>query len=104
MLNRLLTKKFVIVIGGMCYSIYLMHYAVTYFITQTFTKNILSYNYTRDIIVQSVILVPIILIVSALFFVLFERPFMDIRWPQQLKRYLRQTYGQKQGQEAGKKV
>lgn len=90
-LNRLLTNKWIAIIGGMCYSIYLMHYAIIYFITQTFTKNILSYNYTWDIILQCVIGIPFIFILSAIFFVLFERPFMDINWPQRLKRFLQKV-------------
>ena len=76
----------------MCYSIYLMHYAVTYFITQKFTRTLLSYNYTKDILIQSAIIIPFILIASVIFFVLFERPFMNIRWPKQLRMFLQRPY------------
>ena len=92
LLNKLLTRKWIIIIGGMCYSIYLVHYAVIYFLTQTFTRSFFTYNYSTDIVLQSAILIPCVLLVSAIFFVLFERPFMDIRWPQQLKTFLRKSY------------
>jgi len=92
LLNRLLTKRWTMIIGGMCYSIYLMHYAVIYLITQSFSKGILTFNYARDIIIQSLILLPAILIASGFFFVLFERPFMNIQWPQQLRHFAQKRY------------
>lgn len=92
LLNRLLTNKWITITGGMCYSIYLMHYAVTFFITQNFTKNILSYNYPRDVFIQSIIITPFILILSAFFFVVFERPFMDITWPAKLKMFCKKIF------------
>jgi peptidoglycan/LPS O-acetylase OafA/YrhL len=94
-LNKILTNKWIAIIGGMCYSIYLMHYAVTFFITQNFTKNILSNNYPRDVFIQSIIIIPFILIVSTIFFVLFERPFMDIRWPAKLKMFCKKIFSQR---------
>jgi len=86
-LNKIFTNKRVVIIGGMCYSIYLLHYGITYFIMQTFTKNMVSYKYPRDIFIQSIIIIPIILIISIIFFVLLERPFMDVHWPNKLKRF-----------------
>ena len=92
LLNRLLTKRWTMIIGGMCYSIYLMHYAVIYFITQTFSKQILTFSYATDITIQSLILIPAILIASGIFFVLFERPFMNVRWPQELRHFAQKRY------------
>lgn len=86
-LNKIFTNKYIDIIGGMCYSIYLVHYAITYFITQNFTKNILTYNYPRDVLVQSVIIIPLILVGSTIFFALFERPFMDINWTKKVKKF-----------------
>lgn len=92
LLNKLLTNKTITTLGGMCYSIYLMHYAVTFFITQTFTKNIFTYNYPIDIFTQFLIITPFILIVSIVFFVLLERPFMDINWPGKMKILFQKFY------------
>jgi len=94
LLNKFLTNKWITIIGGMCYSIYLMHYAVIFFITQNFTKNILTYNYPRDIFIQSIIIIPLIIIISMIFFVLFERPFMDVRWPAKLKMFCKKIFSQ----------
>ena len=94
-LNKILTNKWITIIGGMCYSIYLMHYAVTFFITQNFTKNIFSYNYLHDIFIQSIIIIPLILIISTIFFVLLERPFMDVRWPAKLKTFCKKIFTQR---------
>lgn len=93
-LNKILTNKWITIIGGMCYSIYLMHYAVTFFITQHLTKNIFSNNYPHDVFIQSIIIIPFILIISTVFFVLFERPFMDITWPKKMKMICKKLFGQ----------
>jgi len=92
LLNKIFTNEWITIIGGMCYSIYLLHYAITYFIIQTFTKKIFSYNYLIDIVIQSLIIIPFILIISSIFFVLLERPFMDINWPRSLKNFLQRCY------------
>jgi len=94
-LNKILTNKWITIIGGMCYSIYLVHYAATFFITQNFSKNILSYNYPRDLFIQSIIIIPFILIISSIFFVLFERPFMNINWPGKMKMFFKKLFGRK---------
>lgn len=86
-LNKIFTNKYIVIVGGMCYSIYLVHYAITYFITQNFTKNILTYNYPRDVLVQGLIIIPVILVGSVIFFMLFERPFMNIYWTQKVKKF-----------------
>ncbi len=91
-LNKIFTNKWITIIGGMCYSIYLVHYAVTFFMMQSFTKNFFAYNYTADALIQSVIIIPFILIASVIFFVLLERPFMDIKWPQKMKRSFQKFY------------
>jgi peptidoglycan/LPS O-acetylase OafA/YrhL len=92
LLNKIFTNEWITIIGGMCYSIYLLHYAITYFIIQTFMKNIFSYNYLIDIFIQSIIIIPLILIISAIFFVFVERPFMDINWPRSLKNFFQRFY------------
>lgn len=89
MLNKILTNKYICITGGMCYSIYLVHYAITYFTTQNFTKEIFSFSYYRDVFIQSLIIIPLILVASIIFFVLFERPFMDVMWLQKVKGLLK---------------
>lgn len=88
-LNYCLTNKYVATIGGMCYSIYLTHYAVIFFITDVFTRRIFSFNYKEDIIIQTLINLPVILITSGLFFLFLERPFMDIQWPTKFMKFFK---------------
>lgn len=93
LLNKVVTNKYITIIGGMCYSIYLLHYAVIFFITQTFTHRIFSLNYAQDILLQLLIIMPLILVFSSAFFVFFERPFMDIHWAKKLIRYIQRKLG-----------
>ncbi len=87
-LNKIFTNKNIMIIGGMCYSAYLMHYAVIYFNINYFTKYLFTQNYPLDILIQTTILLPFIIFLSVVFFILIERPFMDIEWPVKLKNFL----------------
>lgn len=81
---RIFRTETLAIIGGMCYSIYLWHF---FFIALFFkaTRHIaLSHDYLADVIVQSCLLLPLVLLFSTLYFILVERPCMDPRWPQKL--------------------
>lgn len=85
MMNWICTRQAIYVIGGMCYSIYLLHYPLFHFIGK-FTKgasisDFFYYNY----LIQALIVFPIALIICSFFFVLVEKPCMDKNWPQKLK-------------------
>lgn len=75
-----LSRPWIATIGGMCYTIYLYHLLV---ISALFRATI--YLQTKvlwlDLLVQFLVMTPVILTVSALLFVLFERPFMRRDWP-----------------------
>lgn len=79
--------RWIAAIGGMCYSIYLLHY----FVLRTAGIGVVPFGFLRHggLIAYSlaaVILFPTILIVCGLFFVLVERPCMDPHWPGKLLR------------------
>lgn len=81
--NRLLT-----VMGGMCYSIYLFHFL---FISAMgkLTKAIhFGNNFWFYYLIQAAIIVPLVLIACAVYFVLIERPCMDREWPRKVKQFL----------------
>lgn len=88
MFNRFFTSPGVIVIGGMCYSLYLLHYGLLY-VLMFFTSDLaVNSNFVLSYLLQAVIIVPIVIVVSAVFFVLFEKPFMYRDWYQQFpKKY-----------------
>ncbi len=82
--TRLLRNPWVAAIGGMCYTIYLIHLplleALTPFTSALQVGNVFGIN----LAVQAVLLLPIVLAVSAVGFLLLEKPCMNPQWPQQL--------------------
>ncbi|MDZ4715789.1 MAG: acyltransferase [Cytophagales bacterium] len=82
LINRFFTSRWIVVIGGMCYSIYLLHYALIAFLT-SFSAHLFSKDmgYGANFAIQFILVIPVVLIVSAVYFVLIERPCMDKTWP-----------------------
>jgi peptidoglycan/LPS O-acetylase OafA/YrhL len=87
--SRVLRTPWIYTIGGMCYSIYLIHQLVINMAHHVTLGIVPSGNYVLDLGVQLLLLVPAVLLVSALFFVWVERPFMNPRWPQDLTARVR---------------
>jgi peptidoglycan/LPS O-acetylase OafA/YrhL len=79
--NWFYTRPLIYIIGGMCYSIYLIHYAFLH-LNVKWTKLlwIEDISYISNLGIQVLIGVPLVLLVSAVFFRYFERPFMDKDW------------------------
>jgi peptidoglycan/LPS O-acetylase OafA/YrhL len=79
--NWFYTRPLIYIIGGMCYSIYLIHYAFLH-LSVKWTKLlwIEGMNYTWNLGIQILVGVPLVLLFSAVFFRYFERPFMDKDW------------------------
>jgi peptidoglycan/LPS O-acetylase OafA/YrhL len=82
--NYFYTRSWVYIIGGMCYSIYLLHYAFFHFLIPITSKISLNKGYVVDYLLQILIAVPMMLCVSIIFYVLIERPCMDKEWPHKL--------------------
>jgi peptidoglycan/LPS O-acetylase OafA/YrhL len=79
--NWVYTRPWVYIIGGMCYSIYLIHYAFLHLsVKLTKVLWIEGLNYSWNLGIQVLVGVPLVLLVSAVFFRYFERPFMDKDW------------------------
>jgi peptidoglycan/LPS O-acetylase OafA/YrhL len=88
--NYFFTRKWVYTIGGMCYSIYLLHYAFFHLFVK-FSKSLaFSQDYGVNLGIQIVTALPVVLFVSAVFFVLVERPCMNPEWPKFLRIRLNQ--------------
>ncbi|HEY1462553.1 MAG TPA: acyltransferase [Terriglobales bacterium] len=74
------------VIGGMCYSIYLIHYEIISLVAR-FTKNIgETLPYWAHLALQLVFVAPAVLMVCGVYFLLIEKPCMRPDWPQRLVR------------------
>lgn len=87
--NRFFSWTPVYLIGGMCYTIYLLHYAFFHLIVKFTSGWSLGYGYFTDFLLQTMIAVPMVLGLSVFFYVLIEKPCMDKNWPQKLTAFFR---------------
>jgi peptidoglycan/LPS O-acetylase OafA/YrhL len=81
--NRLLRNRVVSTIGGMCYTIYLFHYLIIATVGGG-TRHLVFNSYALTICVQAAVLCGPLLFLSAIYFLVIERPCMNPRWPIQL--------------------
>ena len=89
LVNRFFANRWTTAIGGMCYSIYLIHYEVISAIGR-FTKRISEgVPYWIHLTVQSVVVGVGTVVICGIYFVLLEKPCMRPDWPQRLWRSLR---------------
>lgn len=85
--NRVLTNRWIATIGGMCYSIYLIHVPLISVLGR-WTQGLIGASYGLSLLLETVVLVPVVLAAGAAFFVLVERPCMDPRWPQRVAAWV----------------
>lgn len=74
-------------IGGMCYTIYLLHYPLMSMMSRV-TRHVTAGPYGADLVLQSAIVLPVLLVVSGVFFLAVERPCMDPGWVGKVRRRL----------------
>lgn len=80
--NRLISTPWITAIGGMCYSIYLIHYEVISAVgrvTKTFGQQLPNSAY---FVLQALVVGAAIVLVCVIYFVLLEKPCMRRDWPQ----------------------
>ncbi|HSS98754.1 MAG TPA: acyltransferase [Terriglobales bacterium] len=91
-LNHIFINRWVTVIGGMCYSIYLIHYEVISAVGR-FTKKISEgLPYWLHLSIQTFFVGVAVLVVCGLYFVLLEKPCMRRDWPQRLWKTARSLF------------
>jgi len=77
---KLLSFKLITNIGGMCYSIYLLHYPII----SMFGNPLLHYSFSEysfiNISIYSISLLFLIMAISSIYFLIIERPCMDKDW------------------------
>jgi peptidoglycan/LPS O-acetylase OafA/YrhL len=81
---RLFRVESIALIGGMCYSIYLWHFFIIPLGFKATRHLHVTHDYLLDLIFQSCLLLPLVLVLSTVYYVLIERPCMDPKWPQKL--------------------
>lgn len=86
--KRFLSLPWVTLIGGACYSIYLVHVPVIQFGAQMLSRFISYGSLAESWLISWLLFIPLSLVFGLTFYALIERPCMDPRWPQKLWRYL----------------
>lgn len=81
---KILSHRIITNIGGMCYSIYLIHYTIISMVGKPLFRHSFSNYSFINVSIYMLILVSLIMIVSALFFLFVERPCMDKDWIKKL--------------------
>ncbi len=76
----LVTRPWIVTIGGMCYTIYLYHFLVLTGVGRLTQSITVPGGIAANFALQVVLIVPAVLACSALLFVLFEKPFMRPGW------------------------
>ena len=76
--------KVIAVIGGMCYSIYLLHLPIMSELVAKLSSTYTTQNFFYDFVLYSAVVIPLIIGVSAVFFVLIEKPCMKKDWHKDL--------------------
>lgn len=82
--TQFLRKPWIAVIGGMCYTIYLIHLPLLEGLTPITTKLALTNIFGINLLLQALVVFPIVLAVSAVGFLWLEKPCMDKYWPAKL--------------------
>lgn len=91
LMNWFFTRPLIYIIGGMCYSIYLLHYAFLHLLVSYTNTLTLGNGYANDLIIQIFICIPIVIAVSSAFYLVIEKPCMDKHWPKRLLYAIRNT-------------
>jgi peptidoglycan/LPS O-acetylase OafA/YrhL len=87
--NNFLRNKWISGLGGMCYTIYLLHLGLIEFFVLIFKDFLPSTHYWANYLVGLAIFIPLLLVVCIPFFLIIEKPCMDPSWPQKLIRWVR---------------
>ena len=78
--KKIFSYKIIAIIGGMCYSIYLLHRTIMSLIDKTIYNMAISGNVVIDYFISVIILSIIIVFISSIFFLLIEKPCMEKNW------------------------
>ena len=79
--SSLFRNRWLVTIGGMCYTIYLYHYLMISAVGRLSLRLRIGDSYLLNYGLQLAIVGAVVVLISALLFRLAERPFMDKNWP-----------------------
>ncbi len=94
LLRSCFSNSVIAVTGGMCYSIYLMHYiCIAAIFKLTRHAIIATASFPINMAIQFLVTGLPAIALSLIFYLLVERPCMDPEWPAKLRRYLSRSSG-----------
>ncbi|WP_370687715.1 acyltransferase family protein [Pedobacter deserti] len=94
-INSVLRNRWIMAIGGMCYTIYLIHLPFAELFIKI-SKNLnIGNSYSVNLLFQLLMFLPIVLFLSAIFYITLEKPFMNKDWPGKFKAFLRSALNKK---------
>jgi len=82
--RRLISLPLIATIGGMCYSIYLVHLQIIQVVGLALEGIFRRMHLVSQMLVEFALLTPVIVIICAIFYRLIERPCMRRDWPRRL--------------------
>ena len=93
--RKVFSLRYITAIGGMCYSIYLLHYNIIPVLGNTTIKFNLFQSYPLTYFWHALILIVPIVLFSGIFYLLIERPCMDKDWPTKFWFAVKRFFGPK---------
>ncbi|MDD2250509.1 MAG: acyltransferase [Tissierellia bacterium] len=84
LLNYFFTRQVIYTIGGMCYTLYLLHYPLIHLIGRFTYRLSIGDDHIANYLIQAIIILPIIFSISSIYFLLIEKPCMNKHWPQNI--------------------
>lgn len=82
--NKFFTNRYIAIIGGMCYSIYLMHAPIIAALGNLGHYFEITNNLILNLFFYTLFCLPLVFLPSALYFRYIEKPCMDKNWPKKL--------------------
>jgi peptidoglycan/LPS O-acetylase OafA/YrhL len=90
LLRQFFANRWIAIIGGMCYSIYLLHFLLIAVLFKVTRYAILpSANFFTNYLIQILVTLLPVVALCGVFYVLIEHPCMDPKWPEKLRQTLR---------------
>jgi peptidoglycan/LPS O-acetylase OafA/YrhL len=89
LVNKFLCNRWITAIGGMCYTIYLIHLPLAELFIRLTKRLHITNSYTINLLVQELMFLPVVFVLSSIAFLLFEKPFMDKYWPKKLVAFFK---------------
>lgn len=88
--RRLLTLPVITVIGGMCYTIYLIHFQLLSLVGKYRSPIMLTDSFAWNFLPELLLFLPVLAVFTVTYFCLIEKPCMQKDWPKRAMNKLRE--------------